>query len=270
MEQEERLLAMEDNTVAAAFAAETAEKSIARSEFSTTNVPTTETPTTAETRNTDGESSRSTDSDSDSDSDDDDDFADDPEAVVYEHNSATGAELLARIRTALAMHPTTPFAEVRRFLEHNGSVIRHLVTMTVPHPDQYVTEPATGALHELAVRGANKEAPGGGGGGETLVAVAMLDWHSPLIDRHLANMVFYERERKTIRFREVMRKRRRGGTQSRGAYRWLRAHNATSRIWDDEQRRAREWRRRRRLRVQHRGSWLVNEVRADGDEAMEE
>ncbi|KAM3433244.1 hypothetical protein NHJ13734_006514 [Beauveria thailandica] len=265
MEQEERLLAMEENPVAAAFAAETAENSIAMSEFSTTNVPTTETPT-AETRNTDGESS----GDSDSDSDDDDDFADDPEAVVYEHNSATGAELLARIRTALAMHPTTPFAEVRRFLEHNGSVIRHLVTMTVPHPDQYVTEPATGALHELAVRGANKEAGGGGGGGETLVAVAMLDWHSPLIDRHLANMVFYERERKTIRFREVMRKCRRGGTQSRGAYRWLRAHNATSRIWDDEQRRAREWRRRRRPRVQHRGSWLVNEVRADGDEAMEE
>ncbi|OAA37360.1 hypothetical protein BBO_07742 [Beauveria brongniartii RCEF 3172] len=258
---------MEDNPVAATFAAETAENSIAMPEFSTTNAPTTETPT-AETRNTDEECSGST--DSDSDSADDDDFADDPEAVVYEHHSATGAELLARIRTALAMHPTTPFAEVRRFLEHNGSVIRHLVTMTVPHPDQYVTEPATGALHELAVRGA-KEA--GGGGGETLVAVAMLDWHSPLIDRHLANMVFYERERKTIRFREVMRKYRRG-THSRGAYRWLRAHNATSRSWDDEQRRAREWQRRRRrwrrLRVQHRGSWLVNEVRADGDEAMEE
>ncbi|KAM3506081.1 hypothetical protein MY10362_002580 [Beauveria mimosiformis] len=137
MEQEERLLAMEDIPVAATFAAETAKNSIAVSEFSTTNAPTTETPT-AETRNTD------------------------EETVVYEHHSATGAELLARIRTALAMYPTTPFAEVRRFLEHNGSVIRYLVTMTVPHPEQYVTEPATGALHELAVRGAKE--PGGGGG----------------------------------------------------------------------------------------------------------
>ncbi|KAM0743098.1 hypothetical protein ACQRIT_003275 [Beauveria bassiana] len=231
-------------------------------EFSTTEVLT--------TRNTDEGCSGSTDSDSDSnsDGDDDDDFADDPEAVVYEHNSATGAELLARIRTALAMHPTTPFAEVRRFLEHNGSVIRHLATMTVPHPDQYVMEPTTGALHEPAVSGA-KEATAGC---ETLVAVAMLDWHSPLIDRHLANMVFYERERKTLRFREVMRKYRRG-THSRGAYRWLRAHNATSCIWDDEQRWARERRRRRRRRRQlrvHRGSWLVNEVRVDGDEATEE
>ncbi|KAM3519595.1 hypothetical protein NHJ13051_007402 [Beauveria bassiana] len=262
MEQEQRLLEKKDNPATAAFAtktAETAEISIAMPEFSTTEALT--------TRNTDEVYSGSTDSDSDSDGDsdgdDDDYFADDPEAVVYEHNSATGAELLARIRTALAMHPTTPFAEVRRFLEHNGSVIRHLATMTVPHPDQYVMEPTTGTLHEPTA--------GGGGGCETLVAVAMLDWHSPLIDRHLANMVFYERERKTLRFREVMRKYRRG-THSRGAYRWLRAHNATSCIWDDEQRRAceRRRRRRRRLRVQHRGSRLVNEVRADGDEVLEE
>ncbi|KGQ11822.1 hypothetical protein BBAD15_g2448 [Beauveria bassiana D1-5] len=270
MEQEQRLFEIKDDPAAATVAtkgAETAETSIAMPEFSTTEVLT--------TRNTDEGCSGSTDSDSDSnsDGDDDDDFADDPEAVVYEHNSATGAELLGRIRTALAMHPTTPFAEVRRFLEHNGSVIRHLVTMTVPHPDHYVTEPTTGTLHEPAVRGAKKTTASGGGGGgggcETLVAVAMLDWHSPLIDRHLANMVFYERERKTIRFREVMRKYRRG-THSRGAYRWLRAHNATSCIWDDEQRRMYERRRRRRLRVQHRGSWLVNEVRADWDEAMED
>ncbi|KAM3538809.1 hypothetical protein ARSEF1564_008286 [Beauveria bassiana] len=267
MEQEKRLFEMKDNPAAATVAtksAETAETSIAMPEFSTTEVLT--------TRNTDEGCSGSTDSDSDSnsDGDDDDDFADDPEAIVYEHNSATGAELLARIRTALAMHPTAPFAEVRRFLEHNGSVIRHLVTMTVPHPDHYVTEPTTGTLHEPVVRGA-KKSTAGGGGGETLVAVAMLDWHSPLIDRHLANMVFYERERKTLRSREVMRKYRRG-THSRGAYRWLRAHNATSCIWDDEQRRAceRRRRRRRRLRVQHRGSRLVNEVRADGDEVMEE
>lgn len=172
---------------------------------------------------------------------------------VYDPFSEEGTMLLEAIRDSFCMPQDTPFDKVREFLEKNSSVIRHLVTLTIPHPDHYL--PGSGnTIYEPILTGDAAQSAL-----IILENIMSVEWDSPKLTEIFA--IVTDSEQHQMEFEEVLRKHR-VDQRSVRARRYLRGKDKNFRREDRARRKRKE--KERKLN-RGRRSGLSKEVHFSSD-----
>lgn len=114
--------------------------------------------------------------------------------------SERGQANLDTIRSSLGLDPSTTYLEIRRFLEENHSLIRHLMVGTIPHPDwQFELGSDTYEVHFGSQEAWRRNS-------DLWQAIWSTDWDNDPIE----NVIQMGRDEGTWTFHHAMRRARRG------------------------------------------------------------
>lgn len=172
--------------------------------------------------------------------------------VTHQPDSLGGMVRLQRIRQYFMMPNSHTFEQIRKFLEDNTTVLRHLATYTIPHPDHYITADEEETVFEPVRERSRADTAIG-----ILFDVNSIVWRSVAIEEQLEIITDNDENWNEIWFKDLMRKHRHHKLTNR-AVAWLRRNHPRWRAMDDE---AKEKRQRQ---LSERGaSRLSNEVRFD-------